>query len=98
VTFVVLLFHSRMCRLPRALSADIRTVSGHLARMVYLLLGMLVVFKELAGSGTDDLRDYLVYALIALIVIRLMAVAYWHRGSLASDVLYSASASVNLPF
>jgi cytochrome b561 len=79
VTFVVLRFHSRMRRLPRALPADIRAVSWHLSRMVYLLLGMLVVFKELAGSGTHDLHDYLVYALIVLLVIRLMALAYWHR-------------------
>jgi cytochrome b561 len=77
--FVIKRFHSRMRILPHPQAPDIRAVSRHLSRMVYLLLGLLVGFREITGTGTEDLRDYLVYVLAALILVRLLAVFYWRR-------------------
>jgi hypothetical protein len=77
--FVVLRFQARVSRLPDACSSGIRSVSRGLSRTVYLLLGLLVVFKQLTTSGTDDLRDYFGYALAALVLIRLMALARSRR-------------------
>jgi hypothetical protein len=79
VTFVIARFHSRMRGFDRPLAADIRPVSRHLSRTVYLVLAFLVVVKELASPGSTHLRDYLGYSLIALLAIRLTAVFYWRR-------------------
>jgi hypothetical protein len=73
--FVVLRFHARVGRLCASPPSEIRSVSRHLSRMVYLLLGLLILFKQLTTSGTDDLRDYFGYALASLVLIRLMAIA-----------------------
>jgi hypothetical protein len=70
-------FSARMRALASPQACDIRALSRHLSRTVYLLLGILVVFKELAGSGGEDLRDYLVCCLAALVLIRLLALGYW---------------------
>jgi uncharacterized membrane protein SirB2 len=76
--FIVLRFQLRIGRSPDC-PAEIRAVSRHLSRTVYLLLGLLVVFKQFTTSGTGDLRDYFVYALAGLVLIRLMAFARWRR-------------------
>ena len=75
--FVLLRFRRRMRLFQNPGAADIRTTSRHLSRMVYLLLGLAVVFKELIGSDAENLRDYLLYALVALVLIRLVALLYW---------------------
>jgi hypothetical protein len=77
--FVVLRFHARVSPLPEFHASEIRAASRHLSRMVYLLLGLLVLFKQLTTSGNHDLRDYFGYALAALILIRLMAFVRWWR-------------------
>jgi hypothetical protein len=82
--FVVLRFQSAASRLPEGCSSEIRSISRRLSRMVYLLLGVLVLFRQLtAASGTWDLRDYFGYALAALVLIRLMAFARWRRSRAA---------------
>jgi hypothetical protein len=77
--FVVLRFQSAASRLPEICSSEIRSISRRLSRMVYLLLGVLVLFRQFTTSGTWDLRDYFGYALAALVLIRLMAFARWRR-------------------
>jgi hypothetical protein len=77
--FVVLRFHARLGRLSDSPPSEIRSVSRHLSRMVYLLLGLLILFKQLTTSGTGDLRDYFGYALASLVLIRLMAFARSRR-------------------
>jgi len=74
--FVVVRFHRRMQLVPQPLAADIRRVSRHLSRMIYLLLGLLVAFEQLTGAGHHDLRDYLAYALGALVLVRILALLY----------------------
>lgn len=75
--FVILRFRRRMRLFPHPAAADIRGTSRHLSRMVYLLLGLAVAFKELSGSSMENLRDYLLYALAALMLIRLSALLHW---------------------
>lgn len=79
VVFVTWRFHLRMRRLPRPQLEDIRAISRDLSRLVYLLLGLAVLFMKLAPSGADDLQGYLGDALAALVVIRLLTIAYWRR-------------------
>jgi hypothetical protein len=77
--FVVLRFQSAASRLPEGCVSEIRALSRRLSRVVYLLLGLLVLFRQLTASGTWELRDYFGYALAALVLIRLMAFARWRR-------------------
>lgn len=75
--FVLVRFRRRMRLVPRPGAADIRAISRHLSRMIYLLLGLAVAFKELVGADAGYLRDYLLYALAALTLVRLVALLYW---------------------
>lgn len=75
--FVLLRFRRRMRLLAAPGIEDIRRTSRHLSRMVYLLLGLAVAFKELSGSHSQNLRDYLFSALTALTLIRMAALLYW---------------------
>jgi cytochrome b561 len=92
--FVLLRFHRRMRLIARPAAVDIRTISRHLSRMVYLMLGLAVVFKELIGGDSENLRDYLLYALGALMLIRLVALLYWSAAQRRSA---RAAAEAQLP-
>jgi O-antigen/teichoic acid export membrane protein len=80
-------FQARMRHLRRPLPGYIQAVTRQLSRRVYLVLGALVLFdklRDLADSDRHDeheavLRAYFVYALVALVMIRIMAVMYWRR-------------------
>jgi cytochrome b561 len=76
-TLVIVRFNTRMRAITGPQACDIRSLSRHLSRTVYLLLALLVALKQIAGSGTEDLRDYLAYSLVALALIRLLALRYW---------------------
>lgn len=85
--FIIFRFHARMRALSDPQISDIRRISRHLSRAVYLLLGLLVVFKEFATPGNEYLGDYLVYALASLVLIRLMALAFRWRSRNAHRAL-----------
>jgi hypothetical protein len=74
--FVIVAFHVRVRDLPRNAGAEIRRVTRHLSRTVYLLLGALAVYRALTRPEAHDLHDYFVDALASLILIRLMAYAH----------------------
>lgn len=82
--FVIFRFHARMRALSDPQPSDIRRISRHLSRAVYLLLGLLVLFKQLATAGNEYLGDYFVYALASLVLIRLMALTFRTRAKAAS--------------
>jgi len=84
VSSVASRFHAQMRHLLQPLPAHIQGVSRYLSRMVYLVVGALVLFQKFRGwAGADvrtghgtDLHDYFAYALIAVVTIRSMAMVY----------------------
>jgi hypothetical protein len=74
---VIVRFTTRMHAITSPCMRDIRATARNLSRMVYLLLAILVVFKEFAGSSIEDLHDDLAYSLAALALIRVLALRYW---------------------
>ena len=81
--FIILRFHARMRALADPQPSDIRRISRHLSRAVYVLLSLIVLFKELATAGNEYLGDYFIYALASLVLIRLMALAFRRRMKLS---------------
>jgi len=105
-SLVIARFHGRVKYGPPLLAADIKTLSRHLSRMVYLLLYLTIGIKQLIalasfvahGGGFDfglfqvasnrgvfeptaEFQAFLVYGLLALIIIRMLAAATWLRST-----------------
>jgi len=88
-------FRGWLKRSPPKSAADIRLFSRHLSRMVYLVLYLIIGAKELVhlvggpsserGVGQDfemlkpTSQVFLVYGLLALVLIRMLAYLTWRR-------------------
>jgi hypothetical protein len=67
-------------------TADIRDLSRHLSRMVYLLLYLTIGARQVIGGfrgfdGHEDFQILVVYGLIALALIRVVAFGIWLRAA-----------------
>ena len=101
--FVVARFYRHAHRTPRMLPADIRALSRHLSRTVYLLLYVLMFFDLTIGilPGTPhhraiygpavEFQSYLAYGFLALVAIRALSALYpnivVHQGSVPIDTV-----------
>jgi hypothetical protein len=90
LVIVVARFLRDVRRFPPVRAADVRSLIRRLSRMVYLLLYLAAGLQQLIGRGVElrrggafdsgaDLQVILLYGLIALILIRVLAIGAWLR-------------------
>jgi len=79
ISFVALRFHMAVRRETPPCPAQISLQTRLLSRQVYLVLALLALAQQLKASPRGELRDYFVYALIALVLMRVQAVLCWER-------------------